>query len=269
MNRRNAVLGLGGVVAAATARAPAAAADDGSDRRMPNRGKPVSLPLGRALHIAFVVGPETVLIRCRGPVGSVHRRDEAHPHLHGRAESPRCVARRHQDRPGLHLRGRAATRRLVVPATKQLPESVAWIKHASVRAGMTMSVCTGAFLLAKAGLLDGLEATTHHAAYDVLAKWYPKVNVVRGARYVEDRDISTSGGERWHRVCAARGRTLFRPRRSRYVRGHYGVRANAQPVPPDGRRPLWRLRRVQRRVRARSSSRRPLRVRATPIVRRD
>ena len=48
------------------------------------------------------------------------------------------------------------------------PALIDWIKHTSESAELVMSVCTGALLLGKAGLLDGLEATTHHAAFDIL-----------------------------------------------------------------------------------------------------
>ena len=50
---------------------------------------------------------------------------------------------------------------------------IAWIRQASNKADVVMSVCTGAFLLAKTGLLDGLSATTHHEAYDEI---YPRIS---------------------------------------------------------------------------------------------
>jgi transcriptional regulator GlxA family with amidase domain len=84
---------------------------------------------------------------------------------------------------------------VVVPATKNLPESIAWVKKASARADITMSVCTGAFIVAKAGLFDGQYVTTHHGAYERFAREFPKAKLVRGPRYVEDRDVSSSGGE--------------------------------------------------------------------------
>jgi transcriptional regulator GlxA family with amidase domain len=59
---------------------------------------------------------------------------------------------------------------------------------------LTMSVCTGAFKLAKSGILDGKSATTHHEFYDDFAKRYPKVNLVRGVRFVDDGSIITAGG---------------------------------------------------------------------------
>jgi transcriptional regulator GlxA family with amidase domain len=57
-----------------------------------------------------------------------------------------------------------------------------------------MSVCTGAFQLARAGLLSGLDATTHHDFVDRLAKEFPDIHVQRGLRFVENEKISTSGG---------------------------------------------------------------------------
>jgi transcriptional regulator GlxA family with amidase domain len=71
---------------------------------------------------------------------------------------------------------------------------IAWIRKASVKADLVMSNCTGAFLLAQTGLLDGLHATTHHDFYDKFAKDFPKVTLVRGPRYVEYDKIATGGG---------------------------------------------------------------------------
>ena len=58
----------------------------------------------------------------------------------------------------------------------------------------TASVCTGAFLLAAAGLLDGRRATTHWAECDELGRRYPRVSVDPGVLYVDDGDILTSAG---------------------------------------------------------------------------
>jgi transcriptional regulator GlxA family with amidase domain len=57
-----------------------------------------------------------------------------------------------------------------------------------------MSVCIGAFLLARTGLLDGITATTHHHFYDQFAKEFLNVELVRGPRYVEHDRIATAGG---------------------------------------------------------------------------
>jgi transcriptional regulator GlxA family with amidase domain len=74
------------------------------------------------------------------------------------------------------------------------PQKIAWIREASKRADIVASNCTGAFLLAQTGLLDGLSATTHHDYYEKFARQFPKVHLVRGLRYVEYEKIATGGG---------------------------------------------------------------------------
>lgn len=69
-----------------------------------------------------------------------------------------------------------------------------WLRKNSSTADVTMSVCTGAFQLAKAGILDGLRATTHHDSLDNLTKMFPKIKVDREARFVENKRISTAAG---------------------------------------------------------------------------
>ncbi len=69
-----------------------------------------------------------------------------------------------------------------------------WLKRQARDADVLMSVCTGAFHLARAGLLDGREATTHHDFTERLIEEFPKVKVRRGLRFVEGDRISTSGG---------------------------------------------------------------------------
>jgi putative intracellular protease/amidase/YHS domain-containing protein len=84
---------------------------------------------------------------------------------------------------------------IVIPAQNDPSDAmIAWIRRASRDAELTMSVCTGAFILAKTGLLSGKKATTHHGACLDLAHDYPDIHVVRGVRYVEDGNVATSGG---------------------------------------------------------------------------
>ena len=57
-----------------------------------------------------------------------------------------------------------------------------------------MSVCTGAYVLAKTGLLSGKSATTFHTAYEDFAVEFPDIHLKRGARFVEDGNLASSGG---------------------------------------------------------------------------
>jgi transcriptional regulator GlxA family with amidase domain len=74
------------------------------------------------------------------------------------------------------------------------PEVVDWIARASARARRTASVCTGAYLLGAAGLLDGRRATTHWQFCDGLADRHPSVEVDPDPVFVRDGDVWTSAG---------------------------------------------------------------------------
>jgi transcriptional regulator GlxA family with amidase domain len=68
------------------------------------------------------------------------------------------------------------------------------LRRAHDRGARILSVCTGAFILAAAGLLDGRPATTHWAHAAELARRYPKIKLDPGVLYVDDGDILTSAG---------------------------------------------------------------------------
>jgi YHS domain-containing protein len=57
-----------------------------------------------------------------------------------------------------------------------------------------MSVCNGAFVLAKTGLLSGKSATAHHGGFFRFAATYPDVHLKRGARFVEEGNLASAGG---------------------------------------------------------------------------
>lgn len=69
-----------------------------------------------------------------------------------------------------------------------------WIKQAASTAELVLSVCTGALLLAQAGLLDGLEATTHSGAIDLLRQTAPLSTVHTDRRFVDNGRVICSGG---------------------------------------------------------------------------
>jgi transcriptional regulator GlxA family with amidase domain len=88
---------------------------------------------------------------------------------------------------------------LVVPGGVHAPELgkrrvIDWIARQHEGTRLTASVCTGAFLLAAAGVLDGLEATTHWEDCDDLERSYPSLRVRRDARWIEHERVMTSAG---------------------------------------------------------------------------
>ncbi|MFC5451300.1 GNAT family N-acetyltransferase [Paenibacillus aestuarii] len=75
------------------------------------------------------------------------------------------------------------------------PRLIAWIRDTAAGAAIVLSVCTGALLLAKAGLLDGMRVTTNRLAYDLLRNMVsPRTTVVDDVRYIDNGRIVMSGG---------------------------------------------------------------------------
>jgi transcriptional regulator GlxA family with amidase domain len=74
------------------------------------------------------------------------------------------------------------------------PTVVAWVRDRASESELVLSVCTGALILAEAGLLDGKAATTHHGALDLLRQTAPKTEIRESSRFVDNGRIITSGG---------------------------------------------------------------------------
>lgn len=89
---------------------------------------------------------------------------------------------------------------LLIPGGIVTPELLAkdsiinWIQGQNKNTEITFSVCNGALLLAKAGLLKGLSATTHHFCYDQLLEIDPDIELIKKIRYVDNGKIVTSAG---------------------------------------------------------------------------
>jgi transcriptional regulator GlxA family with amidase domain len=73
-------------------------------------------------------------------------------------------------------------------------ELLGWIRSLSQSAEIVASVCTGAFILAKAGLLEGLSATTHWEDIEEFSQLLPNVQAIKNKRWVEEGRILTSAG---------------------------------------------------------------------------
>jgi transcriptional regulator GlxA family with amidase domain len=69
-----------------------------------------------------------------------------------------------------------------------------WLRRHAPAAEVVLSVCTGSFLLAELGLLDGAAATTHHFGFDRFERDYPRVRLQRTQRFVDNGKIVTAGG---------------------------------------------------------------------------
>ena len=74
------------------------------------------------------------------------------------------------------------------------PKVIKWVQDSAREAEYVMSVCNGAFFLGKAGLLDGLTATTYYGLIDELKKLAPRARVVTDQRFTDNGKIITTAG---------------------------------------------------------------------------
>jgi transcriptional regulator GlxA family with amidase domain len=189
-----AMAGLSGRVAAAV-RAPG----EGKTAGSPGGGK-LTPPESGSIPVAVTVSEGVTVIDFAGPwevfqdvtLGG----DEPPFRLYTVSEGTRPVTGSAGLRivPDYSFEQAPQPRVIVVPAQRGSKALHAWLRKASEKADLTMSVCTGAFQLARAGLLAGKAATTHHDFTDDLASQFPDVEVRRGLRFVENGKICTAGG---------------------------------------------------------------------------
>jgi putative intracellular protease/amidase/YHS domain-containing protein len=152
--------------------------------------------------VAFVLADGAVMIDFAGPWEVFHDarvvgRSQPAFNLYTVAESttPIVAAGGMTIVPTYTLANAPAPKVVVVPAQSGPTAPMKqWLTEAARHADLMMSVCTGALILAEAGLLSGHHATTHHSAITPLAMGYPNVAVVRGVRFVDDGDVATSAG---------------------------------------------------------------------------
>lgn len=152
--------------------------------------------------VAFLLSSGAVVIDFAGPwevFGDAHVSGRSRPafNLYTLAETAKPVVASGGLTivPNFTLQNAPAPKVVVVPAQSDPTPAVReWLVLAARRADLVMSVCTGALVLAQAGLLNGRAATTHHSAFGTFATNYPAVDIKRGVRFVDDGGIATSAG---------------------------------------------------------------------------
>lgn len=174
----------------------------GPDESSVSRPLPLNPPAKGSIPVAFVLSEGAVVIDFCGPwavleMVAVPGRSESPFQLYtvAEAKSPIRVSGGMKVVPEYTFDTAPAPKMIVIPAQNGSSEAMLnWIRTASKSTDITMSVCTGAFILAQTGLLSGKAATTHHAAYFDLAAQFPDIQVKRGARFVEAGNLATAGG---------------------------------------------------------------------------
>jgi YHS domain-containing protein/putative intracellular protease/amidase len=179
-----------------------AAPTNANGKTSPARPNPLAPPAHGSIPVAFLLSDNAVVIDFCGPWEvfqdvNVPGRQEAAFQLYTVAETTKPIRASAGLKivPDYTLANAPAPKVIVIPAQSDPSAAVlAWVRQASKSTDVTMSVCTGAFLLAKTGLLAGRAATTHHHGYQMFAMQFPDVHLQRGARFVEDGNLASAGG---------------------------------------------------------------------------
>jgi putative intracellular protease/amidase/YHS domain-containing protein len=169
--------------------------------KMKSVSNPLTPPAEGSIPVAFPISDHAVIIDFCGPWEvfqdvEIHGRKDPAFHLYTVAETkePIIASGGMKIIPEYTFQTAPAPKVIVIPAQKANEAMLEWIRTSTKSTDVTMSVCTGAYVLAKTGLLSGKSATTFHMAYEDFAVEFPDIHLKRGARFVEDGNLATSGG---------------------------------------------------------------------------
>jgi putative intracellular protease/amidase/YHS domain-containing protein len=164
--------------------------------------KPLKPPADSRITVAFLISEGAQMIDFAGPWEVFQ--DVMIP---GRSDQPFRLYTVSESTSPIHTSGgmkivpdytfenAPAPKVIVIPAqSKPSGATLEWIRRSTKTTDVTMSVCTGAFVLARTGLLSGKAATTYHGAFVRFANEFPDIHLKRGARFVEDGNLATAGG---------------------------------------------------------------------------
>ena len=197
--QRSAAIGLSGIGSLAFPGATAGTFDAATGSATPN---PLTPPANASIPVAFLISEGAVVIDFCGPWEVFERAsipgrkfDAFSLYTVAETATPILASGGLKITPTYTIADAPPPRVIVIPAQSPASEATkAWIRNATRKTDVTVSVCTGAFVLASTGLLNGKPATTHHGAYVDLAMQYPDIHVERGARFVETGNLATAGG---------------------------------------------------------------------------
>jgi YHS domain-containing protein/putative intracellular protease/amidase len=208
--KRSAALGLAAGIPSLAAGKLFAGTGGPQAKNATDKTKPVSNsltpPTQGSIPVAFVISKGTVIIDFTGPwevfevanyaVSTVNGTQDDAFQLYTVAETRKPIrASGITVTPEFTFDTAPAPRIIVIPQQEGVTQAMLnWIRESTKHTDVTMSICTGAYALAQTGLLSGKSATTHHNAYREIALRYPDIRIVRGARWVEDGNLASSGG---------------------------------------------------------------------------
>jgi transcriptional regulator GlxA family with amidase domain len=173
----------------------------------PNHAQDKAVDDQSAIHIYFLITPEVHLLDLAGPIQAFHEAQLIHSGfvIHFVSFDSEVMSRQGMGISGLTLPPAELPPHSIVIAcaSRYRPDiytdpasqkSIMWLKNVPREDTTLASLCTGAFLLGKAGWLDGRECTTHHTLTAQLQRDFPKANVVSDRIHVKSGMVSTSAG---------------------------------------------------------------------------
>jgi putative intracellular protease/amidase/YHS domain-containing protein len=182
--------------------APIETTGSSGDNKQAGKANSIKPPAQGQIPVAFVISDGAVIIDFCGPWEvfrdvNIPGRQDAPFRLYTVSDStsPIHAGGGMQIIPDYTFANAPAPKVIVIPAQSKPSEAMLeWIRRSSKNTDVTMSVCTGAFVLAKTGLLSGKSATTFHGAFTRFTTEFPDVQLKRGARFVENGNLATAGG---------------------------------------------------------------------------
>ena len=162
----------------------------------------------KPLNVAFVVYNDMEALDLSGPLDVFVKAERTVPHSYNIYTVGINATPIHSEGNALNIQPRYSIANcpqpdiLVVPgaptqgfqALNANASFIQWIQKVAGHSQQVMSVCTGAFVLGKAGLLDGRKSTTHWFTLDDFHHQFPKTTVMQGVRFVEDGKFLTTAG---------------------------------------------------------------------------
>lgn len=161
----------------------------------PSGGRvPVAVPISQGAVVIDYSGPWEVFQDTQVPSGD-HNVPGFELYTVANSTEPVTVSGGMKVVPNYTFANAPAPKVVVIPAQSGNDAMREWIRKSAAAADLTMSVCTGAFILAETGLLAGKEATTHHGSYSAFAMQFHDIKLKRGLRYVEaGSNLASAGG---------------------------------------------------------------------------
>ncbi len=156
--------------------------------------------------VSVLVFDEAEVLDVTGPfevfsvAGRRHDLNPFHVSLVAERASPVALRNGFRVQPHFTFQTAPAAQVLIVPGglgTRTEMNNAAvidWVRRSAGVAELVLSVCTGALLLGRAGLLDGLDVTTHHGAFDLLREIAPTARLRAGERFLDNGRIVVSAG---------------------------------------------------------------------------